>query len=217
MTGQLLAFVAASLLVIVVPGPDLMLVLRNTARAGRAGAAWTAAGILLGLAVLGAAAALGVTALLTASATVSTIVRFAGGVYLIYLGIQSIRSWLRLRKERAKRIASIAVDGPQDVTPGVRGSCFRQGLLSNLLNPKVAAFYLSLFPQFDLAPLEPATAHIVLAAAFWTMCLAWYIALVSLIGRFGPLLRSPGFARRTEAVAGGALSGLGGYVLVRAQ
>jgi threonine/homoserine/homoserine lactone efflux protein len=216
MTGQLVAFALASLVVIIVPGPDLMLVLRNTARAGRAGAAWTSAGILLGLAILGTAAALGVTALLTASTELSTVVRIAGGVYLIYLGIQSIRAWLRLRKQRALRTPEIAVGGAHEIPSGTWGSCFRQGLLGNLLNPKVAAFYLSLFPQFDLAPVDPADAHIMLAAAFWTLCMLWYVAIFCLIGRLGGLLKSPKFARRTEAVAGGALTGLGGFVLFRA-
>ncbi|MET9064442.1 LysE family translocator [Streptosporangium sandarakinum] len=216
MIAQLIAFATASLVVIVVPGPDLMLVLRNTARAGRTAAAWTAAGILLGLAILGAAAAIGITALLAASTTLYTVVRVAGGLYLIYLGVQALRSWLRTRGLHAHQPATSSLLH-QELPPGVRASCFRQGLVSNLLNPKVAAFYVSLFPQFDLAPLAPALEHIMLAAAFWAMCLAWYIALVSLIGRLGNLLQSPKLASRTEAAAGGALIGLGGYVLVRAH
>jgi len=214
MTGQLLAFALASLVVIVAPGPDLMLVLRNTARAGRKGAAWTAAGILLGLGILGGAAAIGITALFSAPQSLYTIVRLAGGIYLIYLGLQALRSWRQMRKLQVEDPSTIAVH--HAVLPsGVRSSCFRQGLVSNLLNPKIVAFYLSLFPQFDLAPLAPAVEHSVLAAAFWVMCFLWYIALVSLIGRLGTVLRSPKFARRTEAVAGGSLIGLGGYVLVR--
>lgn len=219
MTGQLLAFAATCLIVIAVPGPDFLIVLRNAGRAGRAGAAWTAAGILAGLAVLGLAATLGLTALLAASETAATIVRIAGGLYLVYLGVQSIRSWLRLRSERTAQVVGVDANPRRRVgiAPGVRGSCFRQGLLSNLLNPKVVAFYLALFPQFDLSPLAPAVAHVVLAAAFWAMCLLWYVALVTLIGKLGVLLQSPKTARRTEAAAGFALTGVGGFVLVRAS
>lgn len=216
MAEQLLAFAVASILVIVVPGPDMMLVLRNTARAGKAGAARTAAGILAGAAIIGAAAAVGITALLTASATLSTIVRIAGGLYLLFLGVQAVRSYLRLRRTRVSP-ASLENRVNKAPAPGARLTSFRQGLLGNLLNPKVAAFYLSLFPQFDLAPLTPVVQHSVLAGAFWVMCLAWYMVVIALLGRLTRLLQSPTFARRTEAVAGGALIGLGGLVLARAS
>lgn len=116
MTTQLLAFVLACTVVIVVPGPDFVLMLRNTAKAGRTGAAWTAAGILLGLAVLGSAAALGLTALLSASTTASTFIRAVGGGYLIYLGLQSIRSWLRLRAEHTTQI--VDVEPRRQIAPG---------------------------------------------------------------------------------------------------
>lgn len=217
MTAQLVAFAATCLVVIVVPGPDFVLVLRNTARAGRSGAAWTAAGVLLGLAVLGFAAALGVTVLLAASSVVSAIVRVAGGIYLVWLGVQSLRLWLRLRRQPIDGLAGVNADGLAEGVSGQRWSCFRQGLVSNLLNPKVVAFYLALFPQFDLAPLSPCVAHVVLAAAFWSLCLLWYITLVALIGGLGALLQRPKVARRTEAAAEGALVGLGGLVLTRAH
>lgn len=214
MTAQLLAFVATCLVVIVVPGPDFLLVLRNTVRAGRAGAAWTSAGILLGVFVLGTAAALGVTALLKSSSTVSTVVRVAGGVYLAWLGIQSLRSWLRLRREQSGGLARVEDTHRMKDVGTYRWSCFRQGLVTNLLNPKVVAFYLALFPQFTLDPLPPVTAHLVLAGGFWVLCLLWYILLVTFIGKLGTVLQRPTVVRRTEAVAGGALVGLGGIVLV---
>lgn len=217
MSAQLIAFAATCLVVIVVPGPDFVLVLRNTARAGRPGAAWTAAGILLGVAALGVAAALGVTALLDAFETVSMVVRIAGGIYLVWLGVQSLRSWFRLRGLNTDGLERVGDDGFAVGGPGQQWSCFRQGLVNNLLNPKVVAFYLALFPQFDLAPLSPAATHVVLAAAFWALCLLWYVTLVASIGGLGALLQRPKVPRRTEAVAGGALVGLGGFVLARAH
>lgn len=86
--------------------------------------------------------------------------------------------------------------------------------MTNLLNPKVMAFYLALFPQFTLDPLSPVTAHLVLAGAFWILCLLWYVVFVAFIGKLGAVLQRPKVVRRTEAVAGGALVGLGGVVLV---
>lgn len=217
MIEQLAAFLAASLVVIVVPGPDMMLVLRNTARSGRTGALWTAIGIMTGLGILATAAALGITAILTASPVLFSLVRTAGGVYLLYLGIQALRAYLQLRQHPRNDTSGPSptriADPPS--TTGTRATNFRQGLLCNLLNPKVAAFYLSLFPQFDLSPLPPLTQHIALAAAFWLLCLLWYIGLVSVITRVTTLLQSPTFARRTEATAGVALSTLGVLVLTR--
>jgi len=219
MLEQVAAFLAASLIVIVVPGPDMMLVFRNTARTGRSGAAWTAAGIMTGLAVLATAAALGLTALLAAAPMLFTIVQIAGGLYLVYLGAQAVRSYLRLRSRRAMNESpapALANQGAGGQAPiGSRWTSFRQGLLCNLLNPKVAAFYLSLFPQFDLAPLPSLAQHIVLAAAFWLLCLIWYIGLVGSIGRAARLLQSPTFARRTEGTAGVVLTALGGLVLAQ--
>lgn len=214
MTVQLLAFAATCLVVIVVPGPDFLLVLRNTVRAGRAGAAWTSAGILLGVFILGTAAALGVTALLETSSAVSTVVRIAGGIYLVWLGIQSLRSWLRLRREHAGALVGVEGNHMVKDVGTYRWSCFRQGLATNLLNPKVVAFYLALLPQFTLNPLSPVAAHLVLAGAFWALCLLWYVVLVTFIGKWGTVLQRPTVVRRTEAVAGGALVGLGGVVLV---
>lgn len=215
MLEQLVAFAATSLVVIVVPGPDMMLTLRNAARSGRAGALWTAAGIMTGLAILGTAAALGITALLTASPTLFQIVRIAGGVYLVYLGVQALRAYVRARSEHRTPGVSAAAAAIARPRPGgiARSACFRQGLLSNLLNPKVAAFYLSLFPQFDLSPLTPLAQHIALAATFWLLCLAWYAALITVITRLAPRLQSPAFARRTEGLAGTAMTGLGALVL----
>ena len=214
MIQQLLAFAAASLVVIVVPGPDMMLVLKNTARSGRTGTLWTAIGIMTWLAILAVAAALGITTLFTASPTLFTAVRIAGGIYLVFLGIQALRSYLALRR-RGPATATEVPPESTTVTSRTRSTSFRQGLLCNLLNPKVAAFYLSLFPQFSLAPLPPMTQHILLAGMFWVLCLFWYIALVTLLSRLTRILQSPAFVRRTEALAGGALTGLGAVVIAR--
>lgn len=214
MTEQLVAFVLVSLAVIVIPGPDLVLLFKNAAKDGRIGAVYTAGGIMLGNAVLATAAAVGLTALLLTSQTLFDVVRIAGGLYLIYLGSRALFSYIQLRR---------AGDDPHTVEVSVKESRktyrpkltgFRQGLITNLLNPKVAAFYLSLFPQFDLSPLAPGVQHLVLAAGFWVMALAWYIVVVIFLTRLQRFFQSRRVARRTEAAAGAGLLGLGTYVLV---
>ncbi|MBF6214420.1 LysE family transporter [Nocardia puris] len=96
-----------------------------------------------------------------------------------------------------------------------RAAGFRQGLFSNLLNPKVAAFYLSLFPQFDLHPLTGLAQHAVLAATFRVLALAWYCAVVALLGKAEELLRRNTVRRRISALSGVALVGLGGALLAK--
>ncbi|GFZ91503.1 LysE family translocator [Nesterenkonia alkaliphila] len=213
MTEQLIAFALVSLAVIVIPGPDLVLLFKNAAKDGRIGAVYTAGGIMLGNAVLATAAAVGLTALLMTSQTLFDVVRIAGGLYLIYLGSRAVFSYIQLRR---------AGDNPDVVEfrlkpgkvhrPKLTG--FRQGLITNLLNPKVAAFYLSLFPQFDLSPLAPGVQHLVLAAGFWVMALVWYILVVIFLTKLQRFFQSRKVARRTEAAAGAGLLGLGTYVLV---
>lgn len=212
MIEQLGAFVLVAVIVIIVPGPDMVLVFRNAARSGRPGAVSTIGGILLGNAIMGTAAALGVTALFMASTTVFHVVRIAGGLYLLYLGVAALRSYLALRRGATDPATPLVA-----TVPASRATSFRQGLICNLLNPKLAAFYLSLFPQFQLAPLPPVAQYGVLAALFWCMALLWYVVLVGFLTALHRLLYSPVFARRIEAVAGSALVALGVAVLARPE
>jgi len=132
--GQLLAFAGVALVVSISPGPDMALVLRNTLRGGRAAGFRTVAGIALGLLVWATLSALGIAAVLAASATVFTVLKLAGAAYLVYLGLQSL---LAIRRGDARA-----------ETPQPAGSPFRQGFVTNLLNPKLAVLFTTLLPQF---------------------------------------------------------------------
>ena len=133
--AQVLAFCGVALVLAMTPGPDMALILRNTLRGGRAAGMRTVVGTSVGLVGWGLATALGVAAVLAASATVFTVLKIAGGIYLVYLGIQTLRS-LRRGIE------------PQSHMHQRQGSAFRQGLLTNLLNPKLAVVFTTLLPQF---------------------------------------------------------------------
>jgi len=110
--GQLLAFAGVALVISISPGPDMALVLRNTVRGGRAAGFRTVGGIAVGLFVWATMSALGIAAVLAASATVFTLLKLAGAAYLVYLGVQSLRS-LRRGEERIE-------------APKPTGSQFRQ-------------------------------------------------------------------------------------------
>ena len=159
---SLLAFIAVAIVIIVTPGPDMALITRNALVHGRRAALFTALGIMVGLMVWTAASVVGLVALLATSAVAFTVVKLAGAGYLVYLGIRTV---LSLR------------DSPSGVsaTPSAapKGSPFRQGLLTNLLNPKIAVLFTSLIPQF-VSPGPSATLEsVLLAAIFATLGLVW--------------------------------------------
>lgn len=177
MTGMfgihdLALFVLAGLLLNITPGPDMLYIIgRSTSQGWRAGAAATF-GVSAGCFVHIAAAALGISALLSASATAFTILKIAGAIYLIYIGISMMRS------------PPIRIDAPR---PGATlREVFRQGFFTNALNPKVALFFLAFLPQFILpgAAFKP-LAFLVLGVIFtftatlWNLFVAWSAAKMS--------------------------------------
>ena len=199
MLETLVAFVAVSAVVICTPGQDTALTIRNTVAGGRSSGVSTAAGVAAGQAVWTVAASAGVVALLIASEPVFRALRLVGAAYLVYLGAQSLRAALTRRAyEHCLRSAA-------PLTPS---RALRQGLLSNLGNPKMAVFFASLLPQF--AP-EGSSSFAVLLALGFLFCaltLAWLSLYAVSISRLGRLLTTT--VRRTlDAVTGVVLVALG--------
>jgi RhtB (resistance to homoserine/threonine) family protein len=204
MRGELPAFFALSAVVICTPGPDTALTVRNAIVGGRAGGVWTAAGVAAGQAVWTVAAALGVATLLHASAPAFTAVKIAGAAYLIYLGVQSLRAALT----RPADVPGNA--GPAPRVAPVRA--FRQGLLNNLGNPKMAAFFTSLLPQVIPPGHGGETAFAVLLAlglVFCALTFTWLAAYSVVVGRARRLLARPRLRRGMDGVAGCVLIGFG--------
>jgi RhtB (resistance to homoserine/threonine) family protein len=137
---QVVAFALVAALMTVSPGADTFLVVRNSLRGGRADGWATVAGICCGLFAHALLSALGVSAVLAHSAAAFTILKVAGACYLAWLGIQSLRA--------AARGAPGDVPGDRAPTRVPAARSFREGLVTNLLNPKVVVFYLALLPQF---------------------------------------------------------------------
>jgi threonine/homoserine/homoserine lactone efflux protein len=192
------AFLGVVVLVIVTPGPDTALTIRNTLLGGRAAGLATAAGVALGQAVWALAAAVGIAALVQASQTAFTALRLAGAAYLVFLGVQSLLAAIR---GRARDPAAPAGGG---LPPAV---ALRQGLASNLANPKMAAFFTSLLPQFVVGPsFAPLFA---LGLVLCALTLVWLAAYAVAVARAGRLLRRPRVRRALEAVTGAVLVALG--------
>ncbi len=196
---DLILFLTASLALIVAPGPDNILVLTRGVAQGRGAALVSAAGSSLGLVVHSVFAAVGLSALLAQSAVAFSVVKYAGAAYLIYLGVRAF-----LDRE------SFAVSS--GAAPVSLKSVFVQGVTSNVLNPKVALFFLAFLPQFaDPSSLGGAVLQLLaLGLTFALLTWAVFSALGYFSGGLGNWLRSrPCYANALRWLTGGILVGLG--------
>lgn len=203
MDTSLSAFLAVSIVVIVTPGPDTALTIRNTIAGGRAGGLATALGVAVGQLIWAVFTGLGLVAILLASEPVFQALRLAGAAYLVYLGVQSLRSAL-----------GRGGGPPNDpVAPaGVRltaGRAFRQGVINNLANPKMAAFFASVLPQFAAPGAAMLASLLGLGAVFTSLTLLWLALYSWVIATLGGLFRDSRVRRLLDAVAGLTLVGLG--------
>jgi len=193
---HLWAFMAIAIVIIVVPGPDMALVTRNALLFGRGPALATALGVCTGLTVWTVASAFGVAAVIHASAIAFTVLKLAGGAYLVWLGIEALRT--------AGRHAELPPRRPVD---GARG--FRQGVTSNLANPKIAVVFTSLVPQF-VDPGEPLLVpFLVLGSIFVALTLAWLCAYAVAASRASGILQRPRVRRALDRLTGVVLIALG--------
>ena len=173
------AFLAVSAVVICTPGQDTALTIRNTIAGGRAAGIGTAAGVALGQAVWTVAASAGVVALLTASEPAFRALKLAGAAYLVFLGAQSLFGALR------RRTAPVPNAPPREALAPARA--LRQGVLSNLGNPKMAVFFASLLPQFAPGGSDAFLVLLGLGLLFCSLTLGWltlYAVAVSKARRF---------------------------------
>jgi threonine/homoserine/homoserine lactone efflux protein len=192
--GSFIAFLAVSAVVICTPGQDTALTIRNTLGGGRRGGVATAAGVAVGQAVWTLTASAGLVALLSASEPAFRALKLAGAAYLVYLGAQSLYAALR-RHEHTGSPRGEAV-------PPARA--LRQGVLSNLGNPKMAVFFASLLPQFG----DSFLGLLALGLLFCSLTLAWLTLYAFAVDRLRRLLGGP-VRRALDAITGTVLVALG--------
>ena len=204
---DLILFLSGSILVTVVPGADMALVTRQVLVGGTALAQRTIFGNLTGLVVHAAALAIGLSALLVASAEAYTVVKVAGAGYLIYLGVQALRS--------ARRADPVEAGGerPPSRVPSMR-TAYVQGLISTVLNPKPALLFLTYLPQFvdESLPVLPQIAF--LAGVHIVVGLIWMTLYAHLVARAHRTLTRGDVRRWLEGATGVVLIGLGLRVAV---
>lgn len=204
------AFLAISLVVIVTPGQDTALTIRNSLAGGRNSGIATALGVAAGQAVWALATAIGVVAFLVTSEPVFAAVKLAGAGYIVFLGAQSVYAALRSHQ------LGNATTGDAKL-PGLSAPvALRQGVVSNLGNPKMAVFFASLLPQFAPPSATEGEATfaglISLGLIFCTMTFAWLTGYALLVASAGDYLRRPKIRRALEGVTGSVLIALGLHI-----
>lgn len=198
---ELLAFTAVAALLTVAPGPDTFLVVRNSLRGGRRDGFLTALGISSGLWFHALLSAIGVSAVLAHSAAAFLVLKAGGALYLAWLGLQSLRSAF------ASPDVAPADSAPRASVDGSRS--YREGLLTNLLNPKVIVFYLALLPQF-ISPGDAVIAKSLLLAAIHGMLgIAWFTFVSWGVDRSRQLFLRPRLRRFMDGLCGLVLVGFG--------
>jgi threonine/homoserine/homoserine lactone efflux protein len=194
---QFAAFVGVSLLVIVTPGQDTALTIRNSFAGGRGGGVFTAGGVASGQAAWTMATSAGLAALLLASEPAFLALKLVGGAYLVVLGLQLLLHALHgtgLQRHACSRQRPLA-----------HSVAYRQGLLSNLGNPKMAVFFTSLLPQFA----SSFAGLLSLGLIFCSLTLAWLTMYALVVDRIGSRLVRPLARRLLDGLTGSVLVGLG--------
>lgn len=186
------AFALVAGLVTLLPGADFALVLRAAASHGRASGAWTAVGVAAGVLAWAAATAAGLSALLAAAPSALLVLRTAGGIYLVGLGIRT----------------AIARPGPRPGQGPAAGG-FPTGLAANLTNPKVGVFYLSVVPGLLPPHADVAEMTLLLGGIHATESAAWLCAVACIVDGAGRLLGRPPIRRGLQVLTAVTLIALG--------
>lgn len=190
------AGIAVLALLTISPGADTALVMKITLERGRGAALLATIGICSGTLVHAVASALGLSVILATSAEAFTALKLVGAAYLVYLGVQALRGSFRHGSAAA-------------IVPRHSPTPYLQGLLSNVLNPKVAVFYLTFLPQFMSPGDNVLLRSLAFAVAHSVMGIAWLSAFAFAVSRIGAALGGAGVRRWLERVTGSVLIALG--------
>ena len=204
MVTEALAYLGVCAVVICTPGPDTALTIRNSILGGRRSGILTAAGIASGQLTWTIAVSVGIAGLIQASQPAFTALKIIGAAYLIFLGVQSIVAVVRGRPSHDERKSQ-----PPELA-------LRQGFLSNIANPKMAIFFLSLLPQFG--PVAGSIAALLpLGLVFCLMTFGWLSLYAGVLQRLRPIMQRSRVRRTLDAVSGTVLVALGIRVATEAR
>lgn len=202
---QFYFYIFMSILLVILPGPDTGLATNNTIRYGRSGGIRTVLGITSGLFIHTTAAALGLSAIIVKSSLLFSVFKYVGALYLVYLGVMAIWS---LRKNQIDNKSDYSTSNPVQIED-ISSSCFRQGFLTNLLNPKVAVFFLTFLPQFIVPERNLLLQFLIMGGIYIILTLLWFMIYVYLISYISVWMKKPSTQHIIQGITGAILIGFG--------
>ncbi len=195
-------YVVMCILLIILPGPDTAIATKNTLAVGKTGGLKTASGTCCALLIHTSAAVLGISALIVKSAVFFNVFKYVGAVYLIYLGIKTV--W-NLWKNQGIVSGNIETVSKYNKTT----SCFKQGFLTNLLNPKVAVFFFTFLPQFVDAGTSTLVPFLLMGITYTVLTAVWFLFYVLLLNQISAFMKQPKAQAVMEGITGVVLIGFG--------
>lgn len=194
-------FIIMCIFLIILPGPDTAIATKNTVTFGKNGGLKTALGTSCALLIHTSAAVLGLSAIIAKSALLFSAFKYVGAVYLIYLGVKTL--WSIKKKGEA---ASVEMNTKSQF---LNTSCFKQGFLTNILNPKVAVFFLTFLPQFVDSGSNNFLPFLIMGITYTILTAVWFLVYVSLINQISAFMKKPKTQNIIEGITGSILIGFG--------
>lgn len=196
---NVLFFLITCVLLIILPGPDTAIVTKNTIVNGQKGGFQTMIGSCVGLSIHTIATVAGLSAIIVKSALAFTVIKYVGAAYLCYLGMKTLLN-MRAKKVEINDIPSIEAKG---------NSYFKQGLITNVTNPKVAVFFLTFLPQFLAAGNEPFWPFLTMGIMYIVLTFIWFALYVFLLNKIRNFMKKPATQAVIEMLTGAVLIGFG--------
>ncbi|MEI2393158.1 LysE family translocator [Priestia megaterium] len=194
-------FVITCIFLVILPGPDTAIMTKNTLTVGKQGGFKTMLGICCALSIHTFTAIVGLSAIIAKSALLFSIFKYIGSVYLIYLGIKSL--WTLRNKNTTETIEPIAKSKYKNE------SSFKQGFLTNLLNPKIAVFFLTFLPQFVNHESHTFMPFLILGITYIVLTVVWYLFYIFLLNQISSFMKKPKTQKVIEGITGTILIGFG--------
>ncbi|MDM5193615.1 LysE family translocator [Bacillus hominis] len=201
MMENFLLFIIMSICLIILPGPDTAMATKNTLVAGKIGGVKTVFGTCVALLIHTLAAVIGLSALIVKSALLFSIFKYVGAVYLVYIGIKAL---LAVRNTEDLNTNDVPINNDNKHT-----SCFRQGFLTNLLNPKIAVFFLTFLPQFLNPNHNTFIQLLVMGLTYLILTVIWFAFYIFLIDKISAFMKKPKTQRYIQGITGIVLIGFG--------
>ncbi len=204
------AFIIAITLLTLTPGLDTALVIRNASKGNAKAGYITSLGICCGLFVHALFSAIGISAILAQSAQWFNLVKWAGALYLIWLGLSSLFTLINNKAESTNGLPTLANPSHNDSPHQLKVSqSFQQGFISNVLNPKTAVFYLAFLPQFIDPDYSPLGQSIIMAGIHFIIAMLWQCAIAASVEKAKKWLNQGTFSLWMEGITGTILVVLG--------